>query len=91
MINEQTILVRKSGIMVADMDGSIVMMDIETGKYYNLGEVGGVIWDILEVPTSIENLAKKIITEYEVNYEQCLNDIFPFLQRLLGYGLLLEV
>jgi hypothetical protein len=33
-MNDQTILKRKSGLMTANMNGSSVMMDIATGKYY---------------------------------------------------------
>ena len=33
------------GNIVSDMGGEKVMLSIENGKYYNLGEMGGEIWE----------------------------------------------
>ena len=86
----QTILVRKAEIMAADMDGSTVMMDIHTGKYYNLGAVGGVIWELLEQPVNVETLIGKLMEKYNVSREQCEKDTVQFLQQLMSRGLVLE-
>ncbi len=85
-----TILSRREGLMTADMDGSAVMMDIMTGKYYNLGEIGGRIWELLEEPMTLAALVKKLTDEYDVSAAQCRADITPFLNTLLERGLLLE-
>lgn len=86
----QTILVRKAEIMAADMDGSTVMMDIQTGKYYNLGAVGGVIWELLEQPITVEALIGKLMKKYNVPAEQCEKDTMQFLQQLMSSGLVSE-
>ena len=86
----QTILVRKAEIMAADMNGSTVMMDIQTGKYYNLGEVGGVIWDLLEQPIAVETLIEKLLKKYSVPRGECEKDTVQFLQQLMSRGLVSE-
>ena len=86
----QTILLRKAEIMTADMNGSTVMMDIETGKYYNLGDVGGEIWKLLQEPLCLNELMDKLMAQYDVSREQCETDIIPFLQQLIDSGLLVE-
>lgn len=87
-MNKNTILSRKSGIMTADMNGATVMMDIETGKYYNLGESGGRIWELLESPMSLDALLDALTKEYSVTIEQCEKDTVPFLASLVERGLL---
>ena len=89
-MTDTTILSRREGLMTADMNGSAVMMDIMTGKYYNLGQIGGRIWEILEEPMTVAALVKKLTDEYDVSAEQCRTDILPFLDTLLERGLLLE-
>lgn len=89
-MTDNTILSRRSGLMTADMNGSAVMMDIMTGKYYNLGEVGGRIWELLEEPMSLNALVEKLTAEFDVSAEQCRADILPFLSTLLERGLLVE-
>ncbi len=87
-MTENTVLARKAEIMTADMNGDTVMMDIETGKYYNLGTVGGRIWELLETPMVVSTLISKLTEEYDVTYEQCLNDTLPFLSDLTERGLI---
>lgn len=89
-MTDTTILSRREGLMTADMNGSAVMMDIMTGKYYNLGAVGGRIWELLEEPMTLAALVKKLTAEYDVSAEQCRTDILPFLNTLLERGLLAE-
>lgn len=86
-MNNNTTLTRKMGIMTADMNGATVMLDIETGKYFNLGEVGGRIWELLEAPMSMETLVEKLMQEYDVTKEQCMKDVEPFLAKMLERGL----
>ncbi len=89
-MTDNTLLRRREGMMTADMNGTTVMMDIATGKYYNLGEVGGRIWELLEEPASVAELIARLTTEYDVTPAQCRADIEPFLAKLLERGLLVD-
>lgn len=89
-MTDTTVLSRRAGLMTADMNGSAVMMDIMSGKYYNLGEVGGRIWELLEEPVSVAALVRKLTDEYDVSAAQCRADILPFLNILLERGLVEE-
>ena len=89
-MNDQTVLKRKSGLMTANMNGSAVMMDIATGKYYNLGETGGRIWELLESPATISDLVQALTAEYDVDQAQCKADVLTFLQQLVDRGLLIK-
>ena len=89
-MTDATVLSRREGLMTADMNGSAVMMDIMTGKYYNLGEIGGRIWALLEEPMTLTALIKKLTDEYDVSAERCRADMLPFLEKLLERGLLVE-
>ena len=60
------------------------------GMYYNLGEVGGTIWNILESPISVNALVDKLTSEYDVSREKCLEDTIPFLNALLRNKLIAE-
>ena len=89
-MTDTTVLSRRAGLMTADMNGSAVMMDIMTGKYYNLGQVGGRIWELLEESMTVAALVEKLTAEYDVSAEQCRSDITPFLTKLLEQGLLVS-
>ena len=88
-MNDQTILKRRSGLMTANMNGSAVMMDIATGKYYNLGETGGRIWELLETPTSLSGLVQSLTAEYAISPEQCKEEVLVFLKQLSDRNLII--
>ena len=77
-LTEQTIIRRNNDILASDIDGEKVMMSIQQGEYYGLGKTGSFIWDHIEQPISIKKLVELITEKYEVNKEQCLQDILPF-------------
>ena len=81
----------KPGILAADMDGETVMMDAETGKYYNLSEVGGRIWTLTENPLTWDELVHALTDEYDVDRAQCEEDIKPFMDQMIQNGLILQV
>ncbi|WP_416149850.1 lasso peptide biosynthesis PqqD family chaperone [Salipaludibacillus sp. HK11] len=73
---------QKSGNIVSDMDGEKVMLSINNGKYYNLGDIGGEIWELIEEPISIENLVSALISKYEIEKQQCEEHVLSFLEKL---------
>ena len=81
---------RKNGLLTADMNGEAVMMDIETGKYYNLGDTGGRIWQLLDISRTPEQICQVLLQEYDVNRETCMSDVEKFLEELTQRGLVVK-
>jgi hypothetical protein len=81
-------IVQAEGNIVSDMDGEKVMLSVRNGKYYNLGYVGGIIWDHLSEPINVLRLIQKLISEYDVNQSDCEEQVFSFLENLLEEGLI---
>jgi hypothetical protein len=70
------------------MDGEKVMMNIQSGKYYNLGQVGGRIWDLLTDPVPVRLLISKLLQEYDVEQAECEAQVHAFLEQLYREGLI---
>lgn len=75
------------GNIVSDMDGEKVMLSIENGKYYNLGETGGEIWEYISEPISIYDLIHLLLKQYDVKEEECINQVISFIDTLVDQGL----
>ena len=73
---------QKEGNIVSDMDGERVMLSIENGKYYNLGDLGGEIWDLIEKPISMQQLIERLLEQYEVEKSVCEAQVQQFLTQL---------
>lgn len=81
-LTKETIIQRNNDILASDIDGEKVMMSIQQGEYYGLGKTGSFIWDHIEQPISIQELVDLITEKYDVNKDQCFQDILPFLNDL---------
>lgn len=79
---------QSKGNIVSDMDGEKVMMSIENGKYYNLGEIGGVIWDLLNKQIFVNELVSILMSEYSVDQSECKEQVISFLELLYKEGLI---
>ncbi|GGG76500.1 lasso peptide biosynthesis PqqD family chaperone [Paenibacillus radicis (ex Gao et al. 2016)] len=81
-------VIRAEGFLVSDMGGDKVMMSVSTGKYYNLGQTGGRIWELLSEPSTLEGLVDELCTEYEIDREACERQVTAFLAQLTEQGLI---
>lgn len=81
-ISLKEVVVQSPGNIVSDMGGEKVMMSVENGKYYNLGTIGGEIWSRLENPISVNEIIEFLINEYEVEKNECVEQVTSFLQLL---------
>ncbi|XPV69514.1 MAG: PqqD family peptide modification chaperone [Halarcobacter sp.] len=76
------ILKRNDDLLSSEMDSELVMMDLELNNYYGLNKIGKDIWELLENDLTLEELCNKLIEKYEVSFEQCNEDISPFIEKL---------
>jgi len=76
------VIARSSELVSSDIDGEVVMMSIENGKYYGLDKVGSRIWEIIENPLSISALIEQLLLEFKVDRETCEKDVMCFLEKL---------
>jgi acetylornithine/succinyldiaminopimelate/putrescine aminotransferase len=76
-------IVQGEGNIVSDMDGEKVMLNIANGKYYNLGQIGGYIWELISAPISVEQLVTALMKEFDVEQEVCEEQTKVFLNHLL--------
>lgn len=56
----------KEGLVWEEIDGKIVVLDPEKGKYFNLNKTAGEIWKSLKRPLT----EKQIIDKFRLKYEQ---------------------
>ena len=56
-MDKNSIIERNSrGVVANEIDGEVIMVNIDMGKYYGLDEIGTTIWEMLENPVKIEGI-----------------------------------
>ncbi|WP_226667514.1 lasso peptide biosynthesis PqqD family chaperone [Metabacillus litoralis] len=81
------LICQNEGNIVSDMDGETVMLSIQNGKYYNLGEIGGAIWELIDKPITINQLINLLLEKYAVDHAQCEEQVIVFVKSLYKQGL----
>jgi hypothetical protein len=65
-----------------------VILNIESNVYCGLNEVGARIWELLKEPKSVKEIQDTLLEEYEVEIDQCKNELLTLLQDLLDNELI---
>lgn len=81
-ISIEQIVIQSEGNIVSDMGSEKVMLNIENGKYYNLGKIGGDIWELIDTPILVSELITNIMAKYDVNKEKCEEEVVSFLESM---------
>jgi hypothetical protein len=70
------------------VDDGYIVVDLRTGRYFALDEVGSVIWSVLTEGNSVDDAVERVTRVYRVEREQALADVSAFLHRLSVAGLI---
>ena len=73
--------------VAAEIDGALVLLDLEGGTYFALNGSAADIWKALEEPHSEQALAEMLVAKYEVEPEHCARSVGTLLKTLADKGL----
>jgi hypothetical protein len=77
------------GVLVRELAGESVLLNLNTEAYFGLDEVGTRMWKVLTGQgQSAEAALAALLGEYEVEESKLRADMEGFIQRLLELGLL---
>lgn len=79
-VNNSAVVRRNPTIIHAELEGEVVLLNADTGKYHGLDKTGTRIWNLLEEDTSVPDLCRQLREKYEVSEEQCMADLILFLE-----------
>lgn len=92
MTAETTRIERNAEMMVAEMDGDLVMMDVAKGSYFVINPVGGHIWTQLESARTLNELIESVQAAFEIDDKaQIKADVEAFLADLTQNSLIRTV
>lgn len=89
-MDENLKVVRNDNIPAGEVDGELVALDLEKGNCFGMDRIGAAIWELAAKPVTIGEIADSLTASHDVEREQCLADVAPFIDDLLAEGLLLR-
>lgn len=74
-----------------DVDGEIVLLNVVTGQYFGLDEIGSRVWGILqqggEAGRTIAQLVEQVVAEFDVDEPTALADLTSLFRQLVDQQL----
>jgi len=86
-IGLNTTISRSDTILASDLGEEFVMMNINSGTYFNLVEVGARVWGMMEKEVTISDIRDKLVSEYDIDPETCANEVIAFAEEMQSLGL----
>jgi hypothetical protein len=74
-IDSQTLISRSTGLLVAPVHDETVMMDVESGHYYGLDDIGSEIWQRLETPCQFDKLVDGLVADFDADRTEIAEDV----------------
>lgn len=87
-INRNDVIKLKKDLNVTDLSGEKVMIDFDSGKYFMIKGSGNDIWDLIQEEITVDEIIKKLLTEYDVSEDECEKAVLEFLGKLKEYDFL---
>ena len=88
MLNINNTIARNDSIVDAQIDGEIVMMDINNGEYYGLDVIAARIWELMASPKIVSEICEILQQEYKVSEEKCQKDVLGFIDKMIAKGVI---
>ena len=86
-ITTDTFIKRNNEVFASEIDDEVVMMNIQSGKYFGMDAIGSRIWQLVEEKIQVKEIIAQLLEEYNVTEEQCRNDVLEFLNELYEQNL----
>lgn len=82
------ILLVPGHVMARHAGQETVLLDLDSGVYYTLDEIGSRIWELAAEARTLAEVSQSLIDEYDVDAATAERDVLEFASELEGRGLM---
>lgn len=84
-LNSRVIL--SENIFAQEVDGEMVLMDMESEEYFGLDAIGAVFWQVLQEAGTLEKALEHLLDRYDTEEAVLKKDLIEFVEKLKTNGL----
>ena len=82
--------IQRADMPGTDLDGDLLMLNVERGLYHWIQGAGPRIWELLAEPTTERAVVERLMTEFDVPLEVCSAEVAEFVAELRKLDLLVD-
>ena len=84
--------VRRNEFVMVEMEEGLVVLMIETGKYFQINRsTGRIIWQALEKPCSVDEIVELLLLRFQVSKDICHDETRRFVGELEKAGMVQQL
>jgi hypothetical protein len=87
-VSSRSVVVASRDQVSCDLGGEVAILNLQSGLYYGLDEVGAWIWSFIQEPKVLDDVREAILKEYDVDAERCEQDLLALLENMASKGLI---
>ncbi len=69
-------------VLAQSVDGSVVLLHLDDGRYFALDDVGARFWELLDGRSELPDIARRIASEYAVPADRVERDLLELVNDL---------
>lgn len=81
-ISGDTVVVAAGNQVSTEVGDDVAILNLDSGVYYGLNQVGARIWSLIAEPKTVRQIQEDVCAEYDVQPDQCYEDLRSFFMRL---------
>jgi hypothetical protein len=87
-LTDQSVISLAEGQLASKLNDEVVILNLNSGVYFGLNEVGVRVWDLAQQGSSFGVIRETILNEFQVEPAQCSQDLTDLLASMESEGLL---
>lgn len=88
MIQDGDLISRSASVVAADTVDEAILIDIDSGYFFQLNKTAARIWELVEPPRSFADLCTALQAKFAAAPDTCRADVAEFVADMQGRGLL---
>ena len=86
-VTDTTTISRTGTLLEAEVDGEIVALNVESGTCYGFNSTATRVWSMIEQPRTIGEICEALVSQFDVQPEDCHRDVVELIRELQSDGL----
>lgn len=80
---QSSLLPRADEVVAKVLDGEAIMVNVASGMYYNMANVGADVWELIAAGHTLAEVVTALTQRFEVTSEQAESDVLALASTLL--------
>ena len=87
-ISPESIVFASKDQISCDLAGEAAILELKSGTYFGLDEVGAVVWNLVAQPRRVTEIRDALLERYDVEADRCGRELIDLLGALQERGLI---